>query len=116
MLNYENQIFILKRVTNNFYKDNVKMETPQGGNYVVSAPGINEATIKIPGELLLENPKNFQAVIFKDLDMRFYARDNELRATGTASNVLVVCDDVLDLVRVNMKQEKTHNLKIKASE
>lgn len=117
MLGSNNQIFFLTNVFNDYYKNGVRCENSQGGKYVVVAPGIKEATIRIPGNLLLEKPKSktFQAVIFKDLDMNIYAKDNELKATGTASDVLVVCDDVLGLISANVKTEKAHNLKLKAT-
>ncbi len=118
MLDYQNQIFILKNVTNDYYKNGEKMETPQGGNYIVQFPGIEEATIKIPGKLLLDKPESniYQAVIFKDLKMRLYARESQIRGTGTASDVMIICDDVLGLVANSISQDKPRNLKIKATE
>lgn len=117
MFNFDNQLFILTNVFDDYYKDGKKYDYSQGGKYVVCAPGIKEATIRIPGSLLLEKPKSktFQAVVFKDLDMNIYAKDSEIKATGTASDVLVVCDDILGLVSANVKTEKTHNLKLKAT-
>ena len=118
MLDYQNQIFILKNITNDYYKDGEKMETPQGGNYIVQFPGVSEATIKIPGRLLLNKPKAdvYQAVIFKDLDMRFYARENQIKGTGTASDVMIICEDILGLVASSVSQDKPHNLKVKTTE
>lgn len=118
MFDYQNQIFILKNITNDYYKDGVRMDTPQGGNYIVQFPGVEEATIKIPGRLLLDKPTGevYQAVIFKDLNMRIYARDSLIKGTGTASDVMLICDDILGLVANSFNQNKTHNLKIKATE
>ena len=53
--------------------------------------------------------------MFQDLDIEPYAYNNEMRAKGTATDVLIVCDDVDALVLSNVKSEKAYNLKVKAS-
>lgn len=118
MTDVEKQICILHDVKADNYKDGVKLDAPQGGIYVVSNNKFTGAKIRIPGEILLERPPKdkLQAVIFKDLDTDVYARNSVIYTTGTASDVLLVCDDVIGLIVSNINPDTAHNLKIKAKE
>lgn len=116
-MDYQNQIYYLDKVFGNYYNDkNEKLESPNGYNYFVHNAGFQEIKVFISGEKLLNaSRKKTQAVMFQDLDIEPYAFNSEMRAKGTATDVLIVCDDVDTLVMSNVKTEKAYNLKVNAS-
>ncbi len=116
-MDYQNKVYYLDKVFGNFFtEDGEKLEKPNGYNYFVHNAELKEIKILITGEKLLNTPKKkTQAVMFQDLDLDIYAYNSEMRAKGTASDVLLVNDDVDALVLSNVKSEKAYNLKVKAS-
>lgn len=116
-MDYQNKIYYLDKVFGNYYNENgEKLEKPNGYNYFVHNAGFQEIKVFIAGDKLLNaSRKTTQAVMFQDLDIEPYAYNSEMRAKGTASDVLIVCDDVDALVLSNVKSEKAYNLKVKAS-
>lgn len=117
-MDYENKVFYLDKVFGNYYTEDSdsRLEKPNGYNYYVHNARFQEIKVFIAGEKLLNaSRKTTQAVMFQDLDIEPYAYNNEMRAKGTATDVLIVCDDVDALVLSNVKAEKAYNLKVKAS-